>query len=225
MMVSQKLQDLVFNEKYYSIVPRPTLDEWHALDHSIAAHGLQEPITINEKGVILDGYTRYEICQNRGISITTRTKSFETPESELRYVLEVNATRRQLNAFQRVELFIDIFRVYQKEGRENNNWHIPKKNPVGGALVRYSEVVGIGQKRVHAAIKIIESDNEELKQQCRDGTITVNAAYNSMSDNLRKEVTRKSTYPTVKSLLDFFKDRPIKDQLESILQIYRESKK
>lgn len=224
--MSQKLQELIFNEKYYKMVPRPTPDEWHALDQSIARNGLHEPIVINEKGVILDGYTRYEICQNRGISVMTTTKSFETPEQELRYVLEVNATRRQLNAFQRVELWYPIFEIYREDSKHNNNWRLPSKGPLGGSLIRFSQLIGVGQKRTHAAIKIIESDDEELKRQCRNGTITVNAAYTSMKEAVVPggcKVDGKNTYPSMNNILKFFKGSPVHAQLESILQMYREA--
>jgi len=220
-----KTPEIKFNEKYYSIIPRPTQDEWHSLDQSIALNGLQEPVVINKKGVILDGYTRYEICQNRAIPIITRVKNFDTEEQELRYVLEVNATRRQLNAFQRVELFYEIFKVYKKQGKENNNWRMSKKNPVGGTLIRYSELVGVGQKRTHAAIKIIESDDETLKQKCRDGILTVNAAYNSMDEKIIPGNKNGTThpYPPVKLMLKFFEDSPLKAELERIIDVYNKA--
>ena len=96
-----KTPEIIFNEKYYDAVPRPTKEEFKALTYSIREKGMQEPIVVNKKGVILDGHTRYEICQNLGITPTCVTKSFENKDQEIQYVLEVNATRRQLNNFQK----------------------------------------------------------------------------------------------------------------------------
>ena len=219
--------NITFNEKYYDMIPRPTQDEWHALEHSIQLHGLREPVVVNQDGVLLDGYTRYEICQNRKIPIQTRTKSFDSKEDELRYVLEVNATRRQLNAFQRVELFHDIFRSYQRQAADNHkNSNRPgdRNFPTGGSLIRYSELVGVGQKRTHAALKIIESDNECLKIQCRNGTMTVNEAYHLLDDTKVRPGPKKSGGdPAIKTLMKFFDGRPEKIQLENILKIYQEA--
>ena len=225
-MSQQTMQEITFSDYYYDIIPRPTGEEWHALDHSIEINGLQEPIVINEKGVILDGYSRYEICQNRNVPIETRVKSFETREEELRYVLEVNATRRQLNAFQRVELFYDIFEVYKTQAKDNhaNSNNDEKKFPIGGSINRYSELVGVGQKRTHLAVKIIESDNEDLKQQCRDGTITIFKATSILDGDFNGQ-SGAVCNPSIVALLKHFKDTPTHDQLESILQIYRKSQK
>lgn len=221
--MSQQLE-IKFSDYYYDLIPRPTQEEWKALEQSIKINGLREPIIVNDKGVILDGYTRYEICQNLGINPEYRIKNFKNNDDELRYVLEVNATRRQLNAFQRVELFYDIFKTFRKEAEQNHkDSRFPdKKYPVGGTLIRYSELVGVGQKRCHAAIKIIESNREDLKQQCRSGVLTVNSAFSILIKRTQQSRRNPHGYPSVYNLLKFFKDSPIKDELERILQIYKE---
>lgn len=221
--MSQQLK-IKFSNYYYDLIPRPTQEEWKALEQSIKLNGVREPIIVNQKGVILDGYTRYEICQNLGIEPEYRVRTFENTDDELRYVLEVNATRRQLNAFQRVELFYDIFKTFRKEAEQNHkDSRFPdKKYPTGGTLIRYSELVGVGQKRCHAAIKLIESDRDDLKQQCRDGTLTVNTAFSILLKRSHRSIRNPHGYPSVYNLLKFFKDSPIKNELERILQIYQE---
>jgi len=218
--------EIKFNDYYYDIVPRPTKDEWHALEQSIKINGVREPIIINGDGVILDGYTRYEICQNLGITPEYRTQNFDTKDDELKYVLEVNATRRQLNAYQRVELFYDIFTIFKKQAKEN---HVrsncgKKDNPTGGSLIRYSELVGVGQKRCHAAIKIIESDNDELKRKCQMGYITINMAYSLLTGKIKKQKsTTPHIYPSIKELRKFFDNSPVLKEIDKILEIYREA--
>ena len=217
--------EIKFNDYYYDLVPRPTTEEWHALEHSIKLNGVREPIVINEDGVILDGYTRYEICQNLGITPPYRIHKFDTKDDELKYVLETNATRRQLNAYQRVELFYDIFKVMRKEAKENHAKSNcgEKDHPVGGSLIRYSELVGVGQKRCHAAIKIIESDDDELKQRCTKGYITVNMAYSILQGKVKRhEFNKDYKYPSIKQLRKFFNGSPILKELDRILDIYKE---
>lgn len=222
--MSKQIQ-IKFSEYYYGLVPRPTKHEWSALDQSIALNGLQEPITVNRDGVILDGYTRYEICQNRKIKPEYRIKEFKDKHEELLYVLETNATRRQLNAFQRVELFYEIFKIYSEQAKENQDWRKLNLNTKGGALRRYSTLVGVGEKRTHAALKIIESGNEELIHQCREGTLTVNAAHKILSEDKIEPNGYQRHIPSMRLLLNHFKDTPIEDQLKSILEMYQNRKK
>ncbi len=214
---------IVFSEKYYEMVPRPTKDEWIALDNSIRLNGLQEPIVINQKGVILDGYTRYEICRNRKITPKTRTMKFDNEIDETRYVLETNATRRQLNAFQKVELFMEIFMIYRQQAYDNKcNSNYTKRNfPTGkSAAERYGELIGVGKTRVKDAFKILNSNRDDLKVRCRNGTLSINEAKKLISGRVKKEPLYKHPYPSVKKLIDYFKDTQQGEDLKRMIEMY-----
>ena len=220
--MSQKMQEVIFDEYYYSIIPRPTPEETLALDRSITLNGLYEPLVVNQDGILLDGYTRYEICQNRNIPLKTRTISFENKQDEIKYVLEVNAARRQLNAFQRVELYIKIFEELREEGIKLNLTRGTDKKD-HNSLLMYSELVGVGSRRTHMAIKIVQSDNEELKRQCREGIITINTAYKIVTGcpELRNN-SKTAKFPTVKKMLEHFKETSTHSELLKIVKKYRE---
>lgn len=220
-----KKPEITFNEKYYEAVPRPTKIEFDALTYSIREKGLQESIVINHDGVILDGYTRYEICRNLGITPTFITKSFENKDQELQYVLEVNATRRQLNNFQRIELFIDIFKSISEEAkkRHNNRRHLHAPQP--SSMVRYSQIVGVGEATTQHAIRVLDSGREDLIQRCRNGTMTINSAYCEVhKDIISKAWGGRKKYPPVKLMLKFFEDSPLKAELERIVDVYNKGK-
>jgi len=214
-----------FDEKYYDMVPRPTKVEFDALTYSIKEKGQQEDIVINEKGVILDGYTRYEICQNLGIVPTYTIKSFENKDQEMQYVLEVNATRRQLNNFQRVELFIDIFKSISKEARKRHNNRRHLHCPQPSSMVRYSQIVGVGEATTQHAIRVIDSGRKDIIQRCRSGNMTINSAYCEIhNDVISKSWGGRKVYPSVKVMLKHFEDSPLKAELEKIIDIYNKSK-
>jgi ParB-like chromosome segregation protein Spo0J len=75
--MSQKTIKVKVSDKYLKLVPRPTKEEFDVIKESILVHGQREPITINEKGVVLDGHTRYEILYERGLKIDTVTRTFD----------------------------------------------------------------------------------------------------------------------------------------------------
>ena len=111
--------EIIFSDEYHDAVPRPTMEEWQALSLSIQEDGLREHIVVNQNGVILDGYTRYEICRIHKIELQIRTQRFTYKTDELRYIHEVNAIRRQLTPFQRVEQHYDMYLTYKKESLFN----------------------------------------------------------------------------------------------------------
>ena len=115
----KSINSLKINEHYWDLVPRPTAEEFTCLQSSIILEGQKDPIVINKKGVVLDGHTRYEIMRDLGKKeIDVRIKDFETPEEEELYVIASNTNRRQLNAFQKIEM---SFTEKIGEIRDRNN--------------------------------------------------------------------------------------------------------
>lgn len=112
-----------FIEKYYDAVPRPNPEERLLLKQGIQEDGLLEEIRINNQGIVLDGHTRMEVCEEcnwkklngEPIIVDYIVKEFKTLDEERDYVLKTNLMRRHLNSFQKVKL---IYRLYRR-GREN----------------------------------------------------------------------------------------------------------
>lgn len=126
MLLSQQLlleasyDDFVVHPQYYRAVPRPTYEENSALDMKLIQKGQLEPIKVNRKMWILDGYTRHELLGQRGKKIKYLFMDFDTPEEELEYVVETNVMRRQLNKFQRIETVYGLYKQRREEMRSKN---------------------------------------------------------------------------------------------------------
>lgn len=101
--------DFVIINKYLHALPRLNEYELKAINQKLIQRGQQEPIKVNKKMEILDGYTRHDLLGQRGVKIKYEFKHFETSEEEREYVTETNVMRRQLNVFQRVEAMYDLF--------------------------------------------------------------------------------------------------------------------
>ena len=70
---------LTVNPDYKRMVPRPSVEDLHALEANIVAKGEAiVPIIVNKEGVILDGHTRYDICTRNGCYYTTTVREFST---------------------------------------------------------------------------------------------------------------------------------------------------
>jgi len=218
--------EIKINEKYFEMVPRPTKEERQALKYSMMLEGQKDPIVINENGVVLDGHTRFEICQELKIKPITRIAKFASEDMEERYVVEANTNRRQLNAYQKVEMFYHIFKKFRDEAEDNhkNSRFAFKNHPLGGSLRRYSALIGVGEKRTFAAIKIIETADEHTKQRLRNGNMTVNEAFSKIQYlkkiNLQKTNNYKR-YPSTTKLLQFLKDDPVEyDHVKKLIEKY-----
>jgi hypothetical protein len=219
------LKNISIDEEYFDLVPRPTKEERTALKHSIMLEGVKDPIVVNEKGIVLDGHTRFEICQELSLTPPIRVKQFPTLEEEKRYVIESNTNRRQLNTFQKVEVYFHVFEKYRHEAEDNhrNSIHPFKNHPTGGSLKRYSSLIGVGEKRTHMAIRIIEHGSDYLKERCRNDTITINSAYKELTEKkvIKSKTQSAGNYPSIQRLLKFLDDDPKEKQhLQNMIKNY-----
>ena len=109
------------------MIPALSIKEYEQLKESISENGLLVPIVVNQQGVILDGVHRYLACKVLGIPIKSITTQFNDSYQENLFQIEVNLQRRQMNAYQRIEV------GYSLEGilRENAK----KRMSLGGTIV------------------------------------------------------------------------------------------
>ena len=99
------MKPLTVNPEYRNLVPRPTKEEYRALEADILEKmEATEPIIINQNDVILDGHTRYEICLKHGLFYRTEARTFESELDEKIFVVDVNLKRRHLTDMQKILL-------------------------------------------------------------------------------------------------------------------------
>ncbi|MCC8163427.1 MAG: ParB N-terminal domain-containing protein, partial [Lachnospiraceae bacterium] len=68
----------------YQVMPELTADEYAELKNDIARRGVMVPIEFDEDGNILDGYHRFQICKELGITDYPRVIRAGMTEEEKR---------------------------------------------------------------------------------------------------------------------------------------------
>lgn len=117
----KQIQKLIINEEYLKKVPRPETEQYEALKESIKERGQLEPITVNEKFEIIDGYTRFQICNELKIQPEFKIRKFVDSHEESLFVRTVNQKRRHLNPLQ-------IYQMYEDEIEEIKQQNITIAN-------------------------------------------------------------------------------------------------
>lgn len=118
-VMEAEADQFVINESYYKALPRSNKYILEALGQKLIQKGQQEPIVVNEKMVILDGYTRHALLDQRGVKIKFTIRRFDTPDEEFEYVIESNIMRRQLTDFAKAETVYDMYMEKKKLGKES----------------------------------------------------------------------------------------------------------
>ena len=94
---------LHINPEYKQLVPRASSAEYKTLETDMIEKGeATEVIITNKKATILDGHTRYEICQKHGLRYRTEVREFDSELDEKIFVVEVNLKRRHLTDMQKI---------------------------------------------------------------------------------------------------------------------------
>lgn len=179
---------LKINEEYSKLIPKHNAEDYASLEASIIGHhGAFESIKINCRDEILDGHTRYDICTKYGLGFTTEAVDLPTELDEKIYVIEANLQRRQLNDFQRVELYLVLEpllaeKAKEQQGRRNDLTFVSNETNVEFKPINTLGVIakksGISRATAARVKCILAKGSEELKQRARAGKTSIAHAYN-----------------------------------------------
>ena len=103
-------------------------------------------------------------------------------------MLDIQLGRRNLSPIQRIAIAEKYRSIYEKQARENMSLGGGDKksplpylvNPIENRIdttKKLAEVAGVGKETYRMGAKILNSDNEEVKQAVLSGEMSINAGY------------------------------------------------
>lgn len=198
-----KIEDLVIDKEFEELLPVLTPDEFYKLEKSILKNGLLDPIKIwqdpkTKQWVIIDGHNRYKILKKNNISRRywcdykiLYEDELPTREDVKQWMLEQQLGRRNLSEAERYEI-VQKFKTVIKQKAKGN------QSSGGKGLSNLSKVntrkemakaVGVSEGTYQKMEKVMESDNEELKQRLREKKISVDKAYQEVHSKKKPSYT------------------------------------
>lgn len=190
-LITYKKTWLKVDRDYLGLVPRPTSDQYRSLKNSISEDGQQVPIICNQDGIILDGHTRFQACQELKIKPKFVIKEFKDKDKEKEFVVTSNLARRHLNLFQRAEICFNFYEKerstrYQRVGM--NTWKTrrgekEKNDPSDHSsrlLTRFGKMIGTGASTAHLIVWLLDNADEKTKELLRTDKTTVRQAYKKL---------------------------------------------
>jgi len=201
------MKPLTVNPEYKALVPRPTKEEYKTLEQNIIEKGeATEPIIINEKDVILDGHTRYEICSKHGLFFRTDMRQFDSELDEKIYVIEANIMRRHLDYLQKSELAENLEPLYAEKAKQRmlskltnvgDNISLSSNELTEGqARDQAAKAVGLSGTTYHRAKTVRKQASEKLLNQVKSGEKSVSRAYKEIKlEEKKQEPVEPPTLP------------------------------
>lgn len=202
------IKDLTVDEEFEKLLPVPMPEELENLENSILQYGMLDPIKIwqepdTSEWIIIDGHNRYNILKKHKIDWHYWQDykimgELETREDVKQWMLEQQLGRRNLTDTDRYEIIQRFKEIFQKRAKEN-------QSSGGKGLTNLSKVntrremakaTGVSEGTYQKLDKIMQSDNEEIKQQVREKKISIDKAYQMIKNPKPKE--RESITPEQK---------------------------
>ncbi len=184
-----------------------------ALKTDIEQNGQLYPIVINRQDQILEGRTRYEICQELGFEPKTIQLVHVLGDrfdqvSEIEFIFSSNVHRRHLTDEQRVALYTEFLPELRKKAKANqvtsvrkpgrekvaklydsqNENHQEKASKNRGVISELGKLANVGPSKALRAIRVADNDPELLAQVSR-GEKSLTEAYGEVKN---KPTTRKT---------------------------------
>jgi hypothetical protein len=185
--------DIHIDPAYEALVPRPSQEEYEALELSIEKDGQRDLIDVNEAGVVLDGHTRFHILRKLDRKIKFRVRIFKSKEDEERFVREAAALRRNMSPIKKIRMLEPELRrerekvqARQKLGKRITS--VSDDTEVGDVYTIVAGRYGIGRATLARGIHVLEHATPEQFARLENNEATINGLYNLMK---KKESGRK----------------------------------
>lgn len=193
------IKDLTIDEEFEDLLPVLTPEELEKLEKSILQYGMLDPIKIWEEPdtgewIIIDGHNRYKILKKNSIKwhywqdykIMTE---LETREDVKQWMLEQQLGRRNLTETERYEIvqkFKDFFQRKAKENQSSGGKGLTNLSKVN-TRKEMAKATGVSEGTYNKLDKIMQSDNEEIKQKVREKELSIDKAYRMVKNPKPKE--------------------------------------
>lgn len=202
------MRELKIDPELKDLLPPLTNEEYKQLEKNIVDNGFDCNFPIMEwHGYIADGHNRYSICKKHNIDPVIGTLAYDTKEEVMEWMLDIQLGRRNLSPIQRIAVAEKYRPIYEKQAQTNlreggrkgglANSSKPSQNSSKASNIdndnkidvraKLAQTAGVSTDTYSKGKKILDSDNEELKQEVLSGEKSINAGYKELAQGKSEE--------------------------------------
>lgn len=201
------MKNLKIDPELKDLLPPLTNEEYKQLEKNIVENGFDRNFPIMEwHGYIVDGHNRYAICKKHNLEPIIGTLAYETKEEVMEWMLDIQLGRRNLSPIQRIAITEKYRPIYEKQAKKNieeggrkgglitqNKPSSNLTNPLNSIDTnkKLANIAGVKPTTYKMGAKVLNSDNDNLKQRVLSGETSISAGYKELiqSKNEKKSNT------------------------------------
>lgn len=192
------MKELKIDPELKDLLPPLTDEEYKQLEKNIIDNGFDRNFPIMEwHGYIADGHNRYSICKKHNIDPVIGTLAYETKEEVMEWMLDIQLGRRNLSPIQRIAVAEKYRPIYEKQAKERQATSTGGVNPQltqnfveadknkkrseNETNAKLAKVANVNRETYRQAKRVLDSNNDDLKQRVLSGKISISAGYKELT--------------------------------------------
>lgn len=196
------------DKEFENLIPPLTSEEFQQLEENCVREGIRDPLVVwkvpNGDRILVDGHNRWKIAaMHGGIPFQVKEMQFDLREDAKAWIIRNQLGRRNLPAYQRSLLALQLKPVLAKRAKDNERLggkgSQKSVNHKTDTQKELATAAGVSHDTIHKVETIEKSDNGFVKEQARKGELSINAAYTM--------VTHKSPRQQDKEFIEKVKQR------------------
>lgn len=208
------MRELKINNELKNFIPPLSGEEKDKLEKSLLKFGYKGGPIYIWNDYIVDGHNRYELCQKHKIEYDVEELDLGTDSTiidVMEWMINTQLGRRNLPAAQRLAVVEKFKKKIQEEAKENQSLGggdqksesaknrvspIGEKRSVTHTDKELAKLAGVGSGTVARYNRVMNSDDEELKNEVKSGKVSINAGYEKIRNKEKINIEQNSTLTT-----------------------------
>lgn len=199
------MKELKIDPELRDLLPPLADDEYKQLEKNIVDNGFDRNFPIMEwHGFIVDGHNRYSICRKHNIDYTIGTLAYKTKEEVMRWMLDIQLGRRNLTPIQRISVAEKHRALFEAQAKERQATSTGGSHPqLTPEMVeaekgknrtenetnsKLAAIAGVKRETYRMGSKILNSNNDDLKQRVLSGKTSITAGYKELLNKNKPKV-------------------------------------
>jgi hypothetical protein len=184
------------DEEFKHLIPPLTTEEYKLLEQQCIKQGIRVPLTVwnpDSKTILIDGHNRYQIAQKHNLPYTTEEEHFESRNEAIVWICDNQLGRRNIHPLDGERLLNRKRKVLEEEAKKRQSEaggdRKSENKKIGGGNISTSDFgktrdiigkeLGVSGRQVDKLHRINEMASPQVKDMVRNGTLSVNQAYNT----------------------------------------------
>jgi ParB-like chromosome segregation protein Spo0J len=178
----------VIDDEFRGLIPPLRPEARGLLEESLLAEGCRDPLVVwpqpDGPSIILDGHTRYEICQQHDLSFAViEVQGIVTRDEAKIWIIRHQLGQRNLTDFQRIELAEQLRPMLEEKALEHQGARSDLRQNLAGSQdtkQAIAKIAGVSRETVRKAEVIMTEADEPTKETLRRGKRKIHGVYQSL---------------------------------------------